>query len=136
MMYKHKNKRIKYISNEVKHVWKYFASRIRKNLIKMDIYPSWCENKRRHNIEKHEERRKEYTEDLSCKRCYNIRKEDEHWIFQKFWKIFAKITFDDIRQNAYNMKTMQGFMNLLTLRRGDEENEETGGIKQHMYMIL
>ena len=32
MMYKHKNKRIKYISNEVKHVWKYFASRIKENL--------------------------------------------------------------------------------------------------------
>src|SRR3984885_7455419 len=80
----------------------------------MDIYPSWCENKRRHNI----------------------RKEDEYWIFQKFWKIFAKITFDDIGQGAYNRKTMQGFMNLLTLRKEDEENEETGKVKQNMYMIL
>ncbi|PKB95920.1 hypothetical protein RhiirA5_435777 [Rhizophagus irregularis] len=85
-----------------------------------EIYDELEEIKSRHEIEKHNESRKEYQVDPSCLKCYSIDEiKIEDW-FKRFWKIFQKAILEAM---SYNRNTYMKLMEYIKLTRKDgEEN--------------
>ncbi|GBC43016.2 hypothetical protein GLOIN_2v1847961 [Rhizophagus irregularis DAOM 181602=DAOM 197198] len=83
-----------------------------------DIYDELEEIKNRHEIEKHNELRKEYQVDPSCIKCYSTDEIEIGDWFKRFWKIFQKVILEAM---SYNRNTYMKLMEYIVLTKKDEE---------------
>ncbi|PKB96675.1 hypothetical protein RhiirA5_434443, partial [Rhizophagus irregularis] len=85
-----------------------------------DIYDMLEQIKINHEREKHIERKDKYQEDLSCLKCYGMKKEYEQEWFKIFWKIFQKAISE---AESYNRNTVIKLMEYITLTRKEGEEK-------------
>ncbi|PKY32656.1 hypothetical protein RhiirB3_394197 [Rhizophagus irregularis] len=85
-----------------------------------DIYDMLEQIKINHEREKHIERKDKYQEDLSCLKCYGMKKKYEQEWFKIFWKIFQKAISE---AESYNRNTVIKLMEYITLTRKEGEEK-------------